>query len=82
VGVKFSPDGKSLYVVDIGAIAAAPAGFGPFVRAFPGSGVVWRITPAGQAPTGPPAGLSPLPPKSPLADAPSAPAGHAVVAGH
>jgi hypothetical protein len=65
VGVKFSPDGNSLYVVDIGAIVALPAGAGPMARAFPGTGVVWRITREGTPPSGPPPGLSPIPPKVP-----------------
>lgn len=43
VDVRFSPDGNALYVVDIGAITALPAGAGPMVRAFPKTGAVWRI---------------------------------------
>ena len=43
VDVRFSPDGNALYVVDIGAITALPAGAGPMARAFPKTGVVWRI---------------------------------------
>jgi glucose/arabinose dehydrogenase len=64
VGVRFSPDGNSLYVVDIGAISPFLAGAGPFPRAFPGTGVVWRITRDGVPAAGPPANLSPLPPRA------------------
>ena len=59
VDVRFSPDGESLYVVDFGAIAAFPAGVGPLVHPFPGSGVVWRISRVGTSPNIP-AGLSPI----------------------
>ncbi len=44
VDVRFSPGGDALYVVDVGAIAALPAGAGPMVQAFPKTGAVWRIT--------------------------------------
>lgn len=64
VGVRFSPDGSALYVVDIGALAPFLAGAGPFPRAFPRTGVIWRITRQGTALTGPPANLSPLPPRA------------------
>ena len=64
VGVRFSPDGDSLYVADIGAILALPAGAGPMARAFPGTGVIWRITREGIAPSGPPSDLSPIPPRA------------------
>jgi DNA-binding beta-propeller fold protein YncE len=64
VGVRFSPDGNSLYVTDIGAILALPAGAGPMARAFPGTGVVWRVTPEGVSPGGPPPDLSPIPPRA------------------
>ena len=37
VGVRFSPDGAALYVVDFGALSPFLAGVGPFPRAFPGS---------------------------------------------
>jgi len=37
------PD-DALYVVDIGAVAFTTSGVGPAPRAFPGSGVVWRIS--------------------------------------
>jgi glucose/arabinose dehydrogenase len=43
VDVRFSPDGSALYVVDVGAIVALPAGAGPMVQAFPQTGAVWRI---------------------------------------
>jgi glucose/arabinose dehydrogenase len=43
VDVRFSPDGNALYVVDVGAIIALPAGAGPMVQAFPKTGAVWRI---------------------------------------
>lgn len=61
VDVRFSPDGLALYVADLGALSPFLAGAGPFPRAFPGTGVIWRITPASGGPTGPPANLSPLP---------------------
>ena len=61
VDVHFSPDGNSLYVADIGAIAFFLTGAGPGGQAFPGTGVIWRITREGASPAGPPAGLSPLP---------------------
>ena len=44
VDVRFSPGGDALYVVDVGAIVALPAGAGPMVQAFPKTGAVWRIT--------------------------------------
>jgi glucose/arabinose dehydrogenase len=44
VDVRFSPSGDALYVVDVGAIVALPAGAGPMVQAFPKTGAVWRIT--------------------------------------
>lgn len=44
VAVKFSPDGRTLYVVDFGAMAAYPAGAGPVVHPFPGTGVIWRVS--------------------------------------
>jgi hypothetical protein len=64
VGVRFSPDGSALYVVDIGAISPFLAGAGPFPRAFPGTGVIWRITRDGAPAAGPPTNLSPLPPRA------------------
>jgi glucose/arabinose dehydrogenase/uncharacterized membrane protein len=44
VDVRFSPDGNTLYVVDIGAMAIIPTAAGPVPRPFPRTGVVWRIT--------------------------------------
>ncbi|MEX2176498.1 MAG: PQQ-dependent sugar dehydrogenase [Pirellulaceae bacterium] len=44
VDVKFSPDGKSLYVVDFGAMVDVPTAVGPTSRPFPGTGTLWRIT--------------------------------------
>ena len=63
VEAKFSRDGSVLYVVDIGAIGFALAGAGPFPVPAPGTGVIWRITKEGTAAQGPPANLSPMPPK-------------------
>jgi glucose/arabinose dehydrogenase len=59
VDVRFSPDGRALYVVDFGAMSVLPAGAGPLLRPFPGSGVVWRITPTGTQ-SEIPANLSPV----------------------
>ena len=47
VDVRFS--GDALYVVDIGAVTFTQSGVGPAPRAFPGSGVVWRISRSGEA---------------------------------
>ncbi|MBJ6118144.1 PQQ-dependent sugar dehydrogenase [Pontibacter sp. BT310] len=58
---RFSPDGQTLYVVDIGVIHGDVAGAGPFPLPVPGTGVIWRITKAGATSAGPPANLSPLP---------------------
>jgi glucose/arabinose dehydrogenase len=44
VDVKFSPDGRSLYVVDFGAMTAVPTAVGASPRPFPGTGVIWRIS--------------------------------------
>ena len=44
VDVRFSADGRSLYVVDVGAMAIVSTAIGPTPRPFPGTGVVWRIT--------------------------------------
>ncbi len=44
VDVRFSPDGKALYVVDVGSVAVLSTATGPAPRPFPGSGVVWRVT--------------------------------------
>ncbi len=40
VGVRFSPEGDALYVVDYGALIPSETG----VQAYPSSGVVWKIT--------------------------------------
>jgi glucose/arabinose dehydrogenase len=58
--VRFSPDGRALYVVDFGAMSAFPAAAGPLVHPFPGTGVVWRITREGTQHDGSPANLSPV----------------------
>ena len=47
VGLRFSPQGDALYVVDIGAVVFMRSGTGPTPRPYPGTGVVWRITRAG-----------------------------------
>lgn len=60
VDVRFSPDGNTLYVVDIGALTGFPAGAGPAARPFPGSGVVWRVVKDGTPSSGP-TNLSPIP---------------------
>jgi glucose/arabinose dehydrogenase len=64
VEARFSPDGEVLYVVDIGVIGFELAGAGPFPIPSPGTGVIWRITKQGNNASGPPANLSPLPPKT------------------
>ncbi len=64
VEAQFSPDGRALYVVDIGALSPFLAGAGPFPRAFPGTGAIWRITREGAPVQRPPANLSLLPPRS------------------
>jgi hypothetical protein len=63
VEAKFSRDGQALYIVDIGAIGFDLAGAGPFPVPAPGTGVIWRITKEGATLAGPPANLSPMPPK-------------------
>lgn len=63
VEAKFSPDGNVLYVVDIGVIYGTPAAAGPFPMPRPGTGVIWRITREDTNTSGPPANLSPMPPK-------------------
>ena len=63
VEARFSRDGSTLYVVDIGVIHGDVAAAGPFPIPVPGSGVIWRITKEGSRSAGPPANLSPLPPK-------------------
>lgn len=63
VEAKFSRDGQALYIVDIGVIGFDLAGAGPFPVPAPGTGVIWRITKEGATIAGPPANLSPMPPK-------------------
>jgi glucose/arabinose dehydrogenase len=58
----FSPDGTSLYIVDIGALDVHLAGAGPFPRPYPRTGVVWRVTREGTRAPAPPGNLSPVPP--------------------
>lgn len=47
VQAKFSPDGETLYIVDIGVIGFELAGAGPFPTPAPGTGVIWKITKTG-----------------------------------
>jgi glucose/arabinose dehydrogenase len=63
VEAKFSADGEALYIVDIGVIGFDIGGAGPFPVPVPGTGVIWRITKQGSNASGPPANLSPMPPK-------------------
>ena len=56
VDVKFAPDGNSLYVVDFGAMTTVPTAVGPSPLPFPGTGVVWRITPVARPGCPPPPG--------------------------
>jgi glucose/arabinose dehydrogenase len=63
VDVRFSPDGNTMYVVDIGVIHGDLAAAGPFPIPIPGTGVIWRITKDGTTAGGPPANLSYMPPK-------------------
>ncbi|MFL5788274.1 MAG: PQQ-dependent sugar dehydrogenase [Flavisolibacter sp.] len=63
VEAKFSPDGETLYIVDIGVIGFDLAGAGPFPVPVPGTGVIWRISKQGVNASGPPANLSAQPPK-------------------
>jgi glucose/arabinose dehydrogenase len=44
VDVRFSPDGRSLYVVDVGAMAILSTATGAAPRPFPGTGIIWRVT--------------------------------------
>jgi glucose/arabinose dehydrogenase len=44
VDLRFTPFGDALYVVDIGPIHYVRGGDGPEAQAFPGTGVIWRIT--------------------------------------
>ncbi len=64
VEARFSPDGNTLYVVDLGVIGFTLGGAGPFPLPSPGTGVIWRITKQGAAASGPPANLSYMPPKT------------------
>jgi glucose/arabinose dehydrogenase len=59
VDVAFSPDGTTLYVVDIGALAVRPTRV-PTPDPRPGTGVIWRIVRSDSDPVGPPGGLSVL----------------------
>src|SRR4030095_7550579 len=43
VDVKFSPEGESLYVADLGAMMIYPTA-NPTPHPFPNSGVIWRIS--------------------------------------
>jgi len=63
VEVKFSPDGNTLYVVDIGVIGFELAGAGPFPVPSPGTGVIWKITREGSSQETP-TNLSLIPVKS------------------
>lgn len=63
VEATFSPDGQTLYVVDIGVIHGDLAAAGPFPLPIPGTGVIWRISKVGASAAGPPANLSALPPR-------------------
>jgi glucose/arabinose dehydrogenase len=64
VEARFSPAGDALYVTDIGVIDFAVGGAGPFPLPVPGTGVIWRITRDGTSPSGPPANLTAMPPKT------------------
>jgi glucose/arabinose dehydrogenase len=44
VDVRFAPQGDALYVVDIGPIDYVSGPDGPMPKAFPNTGVIWRIT--------------------------------------
>jgi glucose/arabinose dehydrogenase len=50
IDARFSPDGQSLYVVDFGAVGSIDTAIGPKPRPYPGTGLLWRITP-GRSPT-------------------------------
>lgn len=63
VEAKFSADGQTLYVVDIGVIHGDVAAAGPFPLPIPGTGVIWRISKTGTPGSGPPANISALPPR-------------------
>lgn len=60
VDVVFAPDGKALYVVDAGVVEVLRTPV-PLPEPRPGTGVVWRVTPRGVDPQGPPAGITVLP---------------------
>jgi glucose/arabinose dehydrogenase len=62
VEAKFSPDGTTLYIVDVGVFHAALAAAGPFPHPVPGTGVIWRITREGTTASGPPGNISAMPP--------------------
>ena len=64
VDARFSTDGNSLYIVDIGVIHGDIGGAGPFPIPVPGTGVIWRITKDGTNTSGPPANLSAQPPRT------------------
>jgi glucose/arabinose dehydrogenase len=49
VDLAFTPDGNALYVVDIGPIHYVNGEHGPTPVAFPGTGVLWKITRSAQA---------------------------------
>ena len=48
VDVAFTPKGDALYVADIGPIHYVPGSQGPRAVAFPGTGVIWKISRASQ----------------------------------
>lgn len=50
VDVQFSPDGNTLYVVDVGAMAIVSTAAGPVPRPFPGTGVIWRVARSVESP--------------------------------
>ncbi|HYC86913.1 MAG TPA: PQQ-dependent sugar dehydrogenase [Chryseosolibacter sp.] len=64
VEVKFSRDGNSMYVVDIGVIGFELAGAGPFPLPSPGTGVIWKITKVGTNAQNAPTNLSLVPKKN------------------
>jgi glucose/arabinose dehydrogenase len=64
VEAKFSPDGNTLYVVDIGVIGFELAGAGPFPMPVPGTGVIWKITKDDVGKAGALNNLSVMPPKA------------------
>jgi glucose/arabinose dehydrogenase len=60
VDVRQSPDGRALYVVDLGAYMVLPLKV-PLPQPFAGTGVVWRIVREGAPHAGIPPGLSAKP---------------------